>query len=439
LVARPALTGRRRDRSAAAWTTAAILALAHLSAFTDRYLVSLVAPALKADLALSDFQLGLLQGTAFVLIYAVGALASGPLIERRRKLPIVAACVALWSLATVACGLARSFAELFAARLLLGLGQAALSPAALSLIAAVMPPGQLGRGVSLYTTGSTLGRSAALLGGGALLRLLTTASATVFGLDAPWRALFLAIALPNVALVAAVLLLPEAAPPPPRLRDRVWRGWLAREWRSYALHIAAAGAATLIIQSVTAWTTVALTRGHGLSIPEAGAAFGTIVLVAGPAGHLSGGYLLDRLRPRFGRRTPHVVLAISFLSSWPAAALFCLADATGTALAGLAALTVTLGLATPAGFGGLQMMTPRRIRARANALFLCCNTLIGFGLGPPLVGLLNDRLLGEAAVRLSLLATVTAACLVGLAACAARLAGRRRHRSEYEKLRSSAL
>ncbi|WP_261401841.1 hypothetical protein [Chenggangzhangella methanolivorans] len=212
--------------------------------------------------------------------------------------------------------------------------------------------------------------------------------------------------------------------------SHAWRGWLARHWRRYAVHIAAAGAATMAIQAVTAWTVTALVRRHGYDIARAGAVFGLVVLAAGPAGHLTGGALLDAFRRSAGSRAPYMVLALSLTSAAPAACLFCLGEGP-TAIAGLLALTYALGLATPAGFSGVQTMTPRAMRGRASALFLCCNTLIGFGLGPPLVGLLTDQLFGDAAVHLSLLSAIVGGCAIGVAVCAARLASLQAHMKNH--------
>ena len=404
------------------WSAAVILGLVHLAAFTDRYLLALAAPALKTEIGLNDFQLGLLQGAAFVLVYAIGALAFGPVADRSRRVLVIAASLACWSAASTAFAFASTFGEMFGARVALGLGQAALSPAALSLIAATAPRGRLGQAVSIYTAGSTLGRSAAFLGGGALLPLLgATAPLAFLGYPQAWRALFVAIVIPNLALILAVLALPEP-PRAPLRRDSAkvaWRKWLAGRWRRYAALIAAAGSATMVIQAVTAWTIMVLIRREGYAIAHAGAIFGVIVLAAGPAGHLTGGALLDAFRRRLRHRAPYAVLALSLAATLPSGFLFCLAQGP-LALAGLAALTYALGLATPAGFSGVQTMTPRPMRGRASALFLCCNTLIGFGLGPPLVGLLTDRLFGEGATHLSLLAAISGGCAIGLAVCAAR-------------------
>ncbi|QZN98853.1 MFS transporter [Chenggangzhangella methanolivorans] len=178
---------------------AIVLGLVHLAAFTDRYLIALAAPALKADLRLSDFQIGLLQGSAFVLVFAVAALAFGSVADRSRRTLVIAVSLACWSAANAAFAFCSTFGEMFSARVALGLGQAALSPAALSLIAATAPHGRIGQVVSIYTSGSTLGRSAAFLGGGALMSVLASAPLAFAGDPQAWRALFIVSVIPNFA------------------------------------------------------------------------------------------------------------------------------------------------------------------------------------------------------------------------------------------------
>jgi MFS family permease len=156
-----------------AWYVALLLAAAHLISFIDRFLMSLVMEPLKADMSLSDTQLGLLQGTGFVILYTVAAVPLGLLADRLNRRNLIIAGITIWSVATGLCGLASSFGSLFLARLGVGFGEAALVPAAMSLLAAYFPRRQLGRAVSLFTTGASLGKSAALIGGGAVLAALT--------------------------------------------------------------------------------------------------------------------------------------------------------------------------------------------------------------------------------------------------------------------------
>jgi len=181
-----------------------LLAATQLLAFSDRFLITLVAQPLKLDLALSDAQLGILQGSAFALLNAAAMPWAGGVADAGHRRILLMASVLVWSAATLACGLATSFAVLLAARAFLGLGQAAIAPAALSLMAHRLPRRRMGRSVALLTAGASLGRSLALLAGGAMLAGLTAAhdlDLPGYGTLHPWQALFLLACLPNIALL----------------------------------------------------------------------------------------------------------------------------------------------------------------------------------------------------------------------------------------------
>ena len=198
-----------------AWYVAILLAAAHLVSFVDRFVMSLVMEPLKADLGLSDFQLGLLQGTGFVILYTLVALPLGLMADRVNRRNLIVAGIVLWSLATGLCGLAYSFGSLFLARIGVGFGEAALVPAAMSLLAAYFPRRQLGRAVSLFTTGASLGKSTALIGGGAVLAMLVAAGGLTLpgiGRLVPWQGTFVVMAVPGFLLAALLLTLRE----PPR-------------------------------------------------------------------------------------------------------------------------------------------------------------------------------------------------------------------------------
>ncbi|MGU3361284.1 MFS transporter [Methylobacterium sp. M6A4_1b] len=145
---------------------------AQLSAASDRFLITRGTTPVKQDLALSDAQLGLLHGSAFVVLYALTMPLFGSLADRGHRRAILLASIGLWPLATLGFGLAGSFAALFLGRLAPGLGQAGLAPAALSLIAHGSESGRMARNVSLFTVGGSFGQSFALLAGGATLAWL---------------------------------------------------------------------------------------------------------------------------------------------------------------------------------------------------------------------------------------------------------------------------
>ena len=149
-----------------------LLALGHCAAFADRSLPAVAAPLLQANLSLSDAQLGLLDGPAFVVLYAFGMLASWPLSSSRHRVRLLAACIALWVLGMLVFALGRSFDMLVVARALVGLAQSAFVPLALGLIVERSVPSWRARSIAVFTAASVVGRSLASLAGGATLALL---------------------------------------------------------------------------------------------------------------------------------------------------------------------------------------------------------------------------------------------------------------------------
>lgn len=137
-----------------AWYMVILLTIAYVVSFVDRNILGLLIDPIKADLGLSDFQIGLLLGPAFAVFYATMGLPLGYLADRRRRTWIVAAGIALWSAATAFSGLARSFAQLFVARMSVGIGEATLSPCAMSLISDSYPEERRGKPIALYSTPS---------------------------------------------------------------------------------------------------------------------------------------------------------------------------------------------------------------------------------------------------------------------------------------------
>ncbi|WP_167858499.1 MFS transporter [Methylobacterium nonmethylotrophicum] len=407
---------------APAWPGVWLLAGAHLLAFADRFLAALVAPAIKADLRLSDFELGLSQGTAFVAAYTVATLLAGPLVDRVHRPRLIAGGILVWSVASLACGLATDLGEFVLARLLLGLGQAALTPAALALIAARQPRDQIGRGVSLYTAGAVLGRGAALILGGGLLAVLpATVPVGIGGPVAAWRVLFLLSALPNLVLALLLLRLSDpgregagGARRPARVGP-----WLVRHAGRYAALTLGGAAVTLVVQTTNAWAVTLLVRRFALPLSSAGMLFGLVVAAAAPLGQIAGGRLLDR---RAGGGLPGGALLLgSLVGTLPFAVLAGLADGPVLGLAALAAMVFGLGIGSVATLAGLQIVTPRGLRGRVTAPFMAGITLAGFGVGPPTVGLLADRVFGEAGLGLALLATNATAYAVGIIAVACAL------------------
>src|SRR5271167_3948450 len=152
--------------SFAAWYSVVVLMLMYIFSFIDRTTISLLVEPMKRDLHISDTQIGLLQGLAFALLYTFLGLPIARLSDRHSRRSIIAAGVFIWSIMAALCGMARSATQLFLARVGVGVGEAALAPAAYSIITDSFPRSKLGSAVGVYNVGITIGAGTALLLGG---------------------------------------------------------------------------------------------------------------------------------------------------------------------------------------------------------------------------------------------------------------------------------
>ena len=190
-----------------AWWLIAILFLASIVSVLDRGILNIVVDPVRADLSLSDVEISLLQGLAFGLFYATVGVPLGLTADRWSRRGLIIGGVLVWSLATVAGGLASSFGSLFVARIFVGLGEAALSPATISLIADLFPPHARGRPISVYLTGQALANGLSI----SITSFITTAAAAgrfagipLLGTLAPWRVAFVCCGLLGFVVVAAL-------------------------------------------------------------------------------------------------------------------------------------------------------------------------------------------------------------------------------------------
>jgi MFS family permease len=410
------------------WTTGAplgLLALTHFLMQADRNLPALILPLLKRQFLLSDTALGLLQGPAFVLFFVASTLTLGQLVDRAPQLKVLAGSLLLWTLAGVGFGLARTWEQLVLCRLMLGLCQALVQPAALSLIVARTPARDVGRSISVFTTGSALGRSGAMLLGGALLAWSASplVRAVFPGLDA-WRVLFFLSALPNL-LVACGLLVFDSRKSAPTTAPAQGPSMLAALAQlrgrpaAFGVHLLAAGCVIVLIQAASAWLPTLLQRELALSPAQSGLVSGLIVLAGAPLGHLSGGLLTDLCR-RAGR-PPALVIVAALALCGVGAGLLCLTPSLASLSLGFFMLTVFGGAAAVVFLAMYQPMLATAHGA-SNAVFFAVTTLIGVGLGPPVIGVLSDRVFGPGQLGKALFCTTLAA---GLAASLLAWGGRR--------------
>jgi predicted MFS family arabinose efflux permease len=382
----PTSSPDRPDRLA--WSAILLLAVVQFAAYVDRSLPAVAAPLIKVQFGLSDTQIGALQGPAFSTLYAVGLLVAGHLIAGRNPYRVAALCAAVWTAGCVIFALAPDYSTMVAGRIVLGLGQAAFAPAALMLLAGQGDPDRRARSLSMLTTGSAVGRSAALLIGGAALAVV--AGRTLFGLE-PWRIAGLLLVLPNLVVIGLLWRLaggvgPATSDERPGLGD-AFR--LIRARRGALIPAMAAGAfSVLAVQACGAWGTSILNRGFGLEAAGAALTVGVVVLVFAPIGHLGAGWILGS---RTGRRLgAGPLMAIGMVLAALSSVGLAASATTAGAIAGLAGLTIGAGTAAVAALIEIQAMTEPRLRPQVGAVFLALTSLVGVGMGPLLTGVISD-------------------------------------------------
>ena len=378
-----------------------VLSIVYAVNLLDRQILSMLLEPIKADLEISDSALGFLTGTSFALFYATAGIPIARWADRSTRTHVIALGLAVWSVATAACGLARSFSHLALARVCVGVGEAAGSPPAHSLIADYFPPERRARSIALYTMGASVGIGLGYALGGWFSDLLG------------WRMTFLIVGIPGVILALVVrLTLREPARGSSEGRTEVGeqppvRAALALLFRirSYRQICIATSLYNVASYGFMMWIPTFLIRVHGMSSTESGAWLGLIAAGCGLAGAYAGGVLAD-LGAQRDRRWLCWLPACAGLATTPFIFAFLLVDSGPLAL--LCYVPISFLSATWSGptYAAVQSLVGLRMRAMASAVLLFALNLIGLGLGPQLVGILNDVFhasAGNHAIRYSLL------------------------------------
>lgn len=211
----------RRVGPVASWATVLLLCVLYTVSMLDRNLMSLLVIEIKADLGLSEVEMGLLIGAGFSIFYVLGALPLGWAMDRYRRPVVLWLGITAWSIGTATCGLAWSFATFFAARSLVGAGEAVLAPGAQSILSELFGTRRLALPMSVYQTSTKLGAGIAFAIGGLMAASLPPGeefSLGMLGSFKGWQLTFLAAGLPGLLLAFAVFLIPDTRPPPSIVR-----------------------------------------------------------------------------------------------------------------------------------------------------------------------------------------------------------------------------
>jgi MFS family permease len=385
-----------------AWTTLALLMLGVFASCLDRTVIPLLVEPIKAHYRLSDTQFGALQGLAFGTFYVTMAIPLGMLADRYQRRVVIAAGIALFNLFSILTGLARSYGQLFVARMGVGFGEASLQPSAFSLISDNFPPAKLGRAISLFIMCNYVGSSMALAVGGALVgafdRIEARQPGVLHGL-APWQATIICIAVPGILLFPLFLLIRE-----PRRRGvaKTPVGWseifreIWRRRRVFGLIFGACAMANALTTGVATWIPALFIRTHDWSPAVIGLWLGVLLLAGGTLGSFAGGWMTDRLTARGELDAPLKVAAWGFCILAPFSIAAPLMPRPELALL----FYVPQYFVLPAAFSvvpaALQLITANQLRAQVGAAYLTFINLIGTFVGPLLVGVMSDYAAGDA-------------------------------------------
>lgn len=404
-----------------------LLLLAYVLSFIDRNVMSILVGPIRESFDISDTQYGLLQGLAFSVFYTFCGLPIAALADRGRRTRIIALGVVFWSAMTCACGFAKSFSALFLARMGVGVGEAALSPPAHSLLADYFSEKRLPMALAVFTLGITIGGGMAYMIGGWAYGAMAELQRTHAWLAEfrPWQLTFIAVGLPGFAVALSMLGLKEPARTgagPAAVHSGVRVPAFSYVWSRRRVYFALFGGVSLLSvlgYGFMSWYVEYMMRSFGVERKVIGLQFGWLFIVFGSLGALVGGWLAGWLRERgVADANLRMVLLVALLWLPAAVAAPLSADprwALWLAVPSLFFLNAYFGVAIAA----LQLVTPNPLRAQVSALLLFMTNLLGLGLGPVLVGVFNDHVFGSDLALGKSLALLGALCCPLAAACVA--------------------
>lgn len=388
------------------WYVVTLLGVINAVNYMDRMALSALAPSIKADLQLSDGELGLLIGFAFALFYSVCGIFIARWADRGVRRDIIVWALVVWSSMTALCGAAQNFWHLFLTRMGVGVGESGCFPVGQSMVCDYVPLKNRPAAFAINQFG---------VSGGTMLGM---ALAGALGETLGWRWTFVVLGLPGIALAGLVRLTVRE---PPRGRfeaageenTHVSIGktmavlWRCRTYRLLVMDLAASGFA---VQGMILWLPSFYSRVHGLNLSSTGISLGLAIGVGGGLGLLLGGLLANYAASRDVRLPLRIGVWTMFLAAPTVLGAVLIPSAVASVI--LVTLTIFLSsIKSGPVMASLYSVVTSRMRATAGSITFFFLSIVGFGLGPLCVGVLSDLLtpkLGAESLRYALFAP---ACL----------------------------
>jgi len=379
------------------WVVVLVLMMAYVFSFVDRNIVILLSEVMKKDMGLSDTKVSLLVGASFALFYSILGIPLGRLADVYSRKKIIAVGIALWSIMTAVCGLAKNYGQLFLARMGVGVGEAALSPAAYSMISDYFPKEKLATAISVYSLGIYIGSALAYIGGGYLISILSdmdNLNLPLIGEIYAWQLVFVIVGLPGLLMALLVLLIKE----PQRQSEQgeealpfqaVWT-YLKENGQTFFLLCAAFAFFYVAVYATSTWIPPYLIRVHGLSEARVGIIAGVGLLLFPAIGVLSSGFIADKWT---AKGIPNAKIRWSLWATIffiPATSIYPFMPTTTSTLIALIPYGILVSATVGVAAAAIQEIMPNRMRGVASALLILAQNLLGLTLGPTGVALLTD-------------------------------------------------
>ncbi|WP_397586524.1 MFS transporter [Sphingorhabdus sp.] len=393
--------------AAAGWFLVVMLTAGYIFSFVDRYILGLLIEPIKAEFDLSDRSIGWLL-SAFTLVYGFVGIFMGWLVDRGKRLWIVSIGVALWSVATVATGMAKNFVQLFTARMGVGIGEATLSPATFSMIGDSFPTEKRGKPIAFYSAALPIGAGLASLLSGAVIAWTASSgnqSLPFFGELSPWRYTMIIVGLPGLLLALFFLFMKEPVRRPAAASSDVIGGSdfldaLKYLWDNKALYIGF----VLVICAMTAiayshaFLAPTFERTWGWSPQKYAYVNGIALLLIGPLNMMIMGSISDWWTKKGVKDASLRILYIGFFIMIPSGVIPLFMPTAELAFLVLCINTIGIGIVSAIGVTSLLIITPAQIRGQVVALYYLAISWFG-SLGPIVAGELSSGVFGEDNLR----------------------------------------
>jgi len=418
----PASTTEGWPSASRSWYALIVLTLALMVATIDRGILTLLVQPIKAQFGITDTQITVLHGWAFVSVYALLGLPIARYADHHSRRLIIGIGIAFWSLATALCGFATSFFGFFAARAAVGAGESAFAPATYSIVQDSFPPPKLPRVFAVLAIGFSYGGSFGVILGAALLGLAASAAEwlePVFGLLQPWQMVLVLCALPGflLALLMATVHEPRRRGFPPGERPagvvpvaQVF-AFFRENRATYVPMFIAMGIKAMLTFGSGFWMPELMRRTFDWKVTQTALLVGVLGLVAAPLGLMLGGWLAERFQRRGYDDANLRVLQIATVCAIPVAVSFPMMSDPWWVMAGWALNLFIISLGIAPANAALQIITPNPMRGQIRAAYQFVFNVVGFGAGSTCVALFTNHVFhDDAALRYSL---STVAAIIG--------------------------